>query len=110
MIEQRAPRDIDVVTFFHLPEGQTQETLFHASPRLFNSVHTKQDFHVDAYFVQLSGAVPEPLVRQSSYWYSMWSHQRSGRWKGYLQVDLSSKDDPAAKANLDKMIHQGGRP
>lgn len=37
-IENRAPRDIDVVTFFHLPDGQSQETLSQANSHLFNWV------------------------------------------------------------------------
>ena len=32
VIEERAPRDIDVVTFFHLPHGKNQETLLQAAP------------------------------------------------------------------------------
>ena len=108
--EARDPADIDIVTFFHLPVGATQESLARASPRLFDPVHTKNDYHVDAYFVQLNGDAPEPLVRQSAYWYSMWSHRRSGQWKGYLQIDLSLTDDTVAKANLDKSTNQGGQP
>ena len=44
MIEGRDPVDIDVVTFFHLPAEQTQESLFSASQRLFAPAHTKQDY------------------------------------------------------------------
>ena len=110
VIEGRAPRDMDVVTFFHLPDGQTQEDLVRTSPRLFALVHTKNDYRVDAYFVQLNGGTPEPLVGQSTYWYSLWSHRRNGQWKGYLQLDLSSGEDSVAKANLDKMTNPGGQP
>lgn len=109
-IERRNPRDIDVVTFFYLRDGQTQENLLKESPRLFNHLFSKDDYHVDAYFVQLNGLSPEPLVGQSTYWYSLWSHRRQGQWKGYLQIDLSPKEDPVAKTNLDKMINQRGRP
>ena len=35
-------------------------------------------------------------VRWISYWYSMWSHRRDGLWKGFVQVDLDSAQDPAA--------------
>jgi len=110
LIEKRDPGDVDVVTFFHLPDGQTQQDLVNAHPRLFNPTHTKADYHVDAYFVQLNGNTPEPLVEQSTYWYSLWSHRRNGQWKGYLQIHLSPTDDAVAKANLDKMSNQGGQP
>jgi len=88
-IEKRNPGDIDAVTFFHLPTGQTQESLLRISPRLFKPSLTKADYHVDAYFVQLNGGAPEPLVQLSTYWYSIWSHRRNEQWKGYLQIDLS---------------------
>ncbi len=105
-IEMREPADIDLVTFFYLPDGKSQRSLADASPRLFDQARAKQDYRVDAYFVQLNSGAPEPLVGQSAYWYSMWSHRRNGQWKGYLQIALSSTDDAVAKANLDRMIDQ----
>lgn len=110
MIEKRAPRDLDVVTFFHTPNNQTQRSLLQAFPRLFNPAHTKVDYKVDAYFVQLNAGTPEPLVSRSTYWYSLWSHRRNEQWKGYLKIDLSPMEDQVAKANLDKLNNQGGRP
>jgi Family of unknown function (DUF6932) len=108
--ENRTPRDVDVVTFFHLPIGQTQASLLKQNPPLFDPRETKSTHHVDAYFVQLDTGCPEPLVALSTYWYSMWSHRRSGEWKGYLQVDLSSDDDQAVRANLINSLGQGGQP
>ncbi|MBF0464565.1 MAG: hypothetical protein HQK88_00265 [Nitrospirae bacterium] len=109
IIEGRSPIDIDVVTFFHLPSGKTQQDILSAHPRLFNPVHTKADHHVDAYFVHLDSNKLELLVQHFTYWYSMWSHRRNNQWKGYLQVDLSQIDDSTAKANLDEMKDQGGQ-
>lgn len=108
--ESRAPRDIDVVTFFQMPAGQTQASLLSQSRSLFMPQETKSRYHVDAYFVQLDGGAPEPLVSSATYWYSMWSHQRSGNWKGYLRIDLSPSDDQAARANLISPPGQGGQP
>jgi len=108
--ESRAPRDIDVVTFFHLPTGQTQESLLQSNRSLFIPQETKARFHVDAYFVQLDAGTPEPLVGSATYWYSMWSHRRSGEWKGFLRIDLSASDDQTARANLITPQGQGGQP
>jgi hypothetical protein len=102
VIENRIPRDMDIVTFYHVPAGQTQEKLANLAPRLFNPVCTKQDYAVDAYFVTLNDGPPEPLIGLSAYWYSLWSHRRNGQWKGYLQIDLSSGEDQVANANLAK--------
>ncbi|WP_407681941.1 hypothetical protein [Pseudomonas hamedanensis] len=42
----------------------------------------------------------ESLVAMTTYWYSMWSHRRTGQWKGFLRVDLSPVQDEAAKTLL----------
>lgn len=107
--ENRAPRDIDVVTFFHLPAGQTQASLLAQNRPLFDHRETKTQYHVDAYFVQLDGGAPEPLIARAIYWYSLWSHRRSGDWKGYLRVDLAPNDDQAARANLVSPQGAGGQ-
>ena len=109
-IESRNPGDIDVVTFFHLAGEETQETLFTAASRIFSPEDTKQNYRVDAYFVQLNGATVELVVDQATYWYSLWSHRRNGQWKGYLQIDLSPSEDQEARVNLDEMRKQGGDP
>ncbi len=108
--EKRAPRDIDVVTFYSMPVGQTQASLLLQNRPLFTPQETKVRFHVDAYFVQLDAGAPEPLVSSAVYWYSMWSHRRSGDWKGYLRIDLSPNDDQAARANAISPQTQGGQP
>lgn len=105
-IEQRAPRDIDVVTFFRLPEGMSQVELMPRNPRLFRPQHTKMIYNVDAYLVDL-GQGAEQLVMQASYWYSMWSHRRNQAWKGYLHIDLASDQDTAARNWLEQ---QGDAP
>lgn len=107
-IENRDPKDIDVVTYYYLPDGQTQESLARSSPRLFNSRTAKEDYHVDAYYVQLNKTTPETLVVLSTYWYSLLSHRRSGLWKGFLKIDLSTHDDQVALTNLDYLAHGGG--
>jgi hypothetical protein len=111
LIENRPPRDIDVVTFYHLPSGMTQRELQLVSPTLFIPTEAKNQYHVDAYFVQLNASHPEPLVKLTTYWYSVWSHRRDELWKGYLQVDLAPTDNAAARANLTAMgAAPGGTP
>lgn len=109
-IENRAPKDIDVVTFFYMPQGETQGSLLAKNRPLFVPQEAKGRFHVDAHYVQLDGGVPEALVTSTSYWYSVWSHRRNGDWKGYLRVDLSPNDDQAAHANVISSQIHGGQP
>jgi hypothetical protein len=52
---------------------------------------------------------PERLTRQSAYWYSVWSHRRNQRWKGFVHVDLAPSADATAAATLAS-LDAGGRP
>ena len=106
-IENRDPADMDVVTFFDLPQGQTQKSFAAAHPDLFNHADTKTRYLVDAYFVPMDDNPPAHLVERSAYWYSLWSHRRNGQWKGYLQIDLSATDDATAGAELQNAVAEG---
>ena len=104
LLEQRAPQDIDVVNFVHVPPN------FSPTPDqadVLDHDHAKAVFSVDSYFVEVNLLPPENLVKQSTYWYSMWSHRRNQEWKGYLQWDLSSVDDALAAAWLNSQMEGG---
>lgn len=106
-LERRAPRDIDVVTFMHTPANFSPSP---AEMAILDPDSAKAQFHVDSYFVELDELMPELVVAQSAYWYSMWSHRRNQAWKGYLQVDLASSDDQQARQWLAQLIATGGQP
>lgn len=93
-LERRAPLDIDVVTFLHVPSdfAPSEDDL-----AALEHDAAKSQFHVDSYFVELNELPPEALIAQSAYWYSMWSHRRNQAWKGFLQIDLNHSDDAQAK-------------
>ena len=105
-VERRQPRDIDVVTFFRLPEGRSQTSLEEAAAELFDPQGVGGRYGVHGFFVQLNGVDPELVVEQCTYWNSLWSHRRNGQWKGYLQVDLAPAGDQEAMANLDLMSNE----
>ncbi len=100
VLESRAPKDVDVVTFFHLPNDQTQISLLSQDARLFDPALAKQAFAVDAYPFVLGNPTENRHVKEISYWYSMWSHRRDGTWKGFLQIDLAPNADAEAKQFL----------
>lgn len=111
-LESRAPRDIDVVTFYCLPAGRSQQDVLNTSPATFSHSTVKGSFKVDAYVVDL-GIQPERLARWSAYWYSMWSHRRNDQWKGFLQVDLAPTHDSDAARALQAQASptvEGGQP
>jgi len=97
----RPPNDVDLVTFFEMPENTTQEDLFNRNSNLFDTTLSKQQYRVDAYAVILGKPADAQLVKSISYWYSMWSHRRRDlAWKGFVQVELDSMKDEVASENL----------
>lgn len=108
-LDARPPNDIDVVTFYHLPAGETQVSLNHCAPSLFDPQIAKKNYFVDAYFVSLGGH-SDKLVERSAYWYSVWSHRRNQVWRGYVQIDLSPLENATATSLLGTLTAAGGQP
>ena len=104
-LEARNPNDLDVVTFYTVPVGVTQQQLQAATPTLTNHGLIKATYFVDSQFVSL-GSQAASLVERSTYWYGVWSHRRDLTWKGFLQIDLDPIDDALAALNLQA----GGTP
>lgn len=101
LLERRAPRDMDVVTFFELPPGKDQRTIVGDHRALFDHDHVKATYAMDAYYAVLGQPLEVWQVKKVAYWYSMWSHRRDGLWKGFVQVDLDPSADAEARAVLD---------
>ena len=100
IIEQRMPRDIDVVSFVHTPAD------FHLSDddmQLFDQAVAKSQFNVDAYLVEFERITPRELTFWAAYWYSLWSHRRTQVWKGFLQIELAPSEDAEALALLAQL-------
>jgi len=107
-LDGRSPNDIDLVTFYFMPAGQTQLTIAQTHPKAFDHARLKADHAVDAFFVELGLPTDIRQIQTITYWYSLWSHRRNGSWKGFLQVDLDPKQDAEARTILDESI--GGTP
>lgn len=109
-LELHSPNDIDVVTFFHLPEGETQASLYNKNKSLFDKHQAKATFCVDAYTHILGEPTKDYDVRQISYWYSMWSHRRNDMWKGFIQVELGPTSDHNMRKHLDSLQPSDSQP
>ncbi len=96
MLENRAPNDVDIVTFFYLPSGISEREFLERFSELFEPKKIKVKYQVDGYMHQLGQPLESRHARQIVYWYSMWSHKRDGTWKGFLQIDLSRDEDALA--------------
>ncbi len=97
-IEQRPPKDVDVVTFVALGGATGPQALFSKAPQLFDSDALRAELSVDHYWVDLNGEARAPFARRVAYWYSMWSHRRDGLWKGFIELDLAATDEEAISA------------
>lgn len=106
ILESRPPHDMDVVTFFYLPQGETQKSLLDKGGKFLFGKHLKEKYFVDAYLVTLSNVENQHpvFIRKVCYWYSMWSHRRSNLWKGFLQISLNPKEDELAKDILQRKM------
>ncbi|MFH1139673.1 MAG: hypothetical protein V1816_26655 [Pseudomonadota bacterium] len=107
ILESRHPRDMDVVTFFDMPTGENQRSLFQKAGQLFDQKFLKATYAIDGYFSVLGQPVDAWQIQSITYWYSMWSHRRDGLWKGFVQVDLNTSQDTDARAVLN--ISGGGQ-
>lgn len=94
--QNRSPNDIDVVTYFWLPTGETQLSTASRAPHLFDPAQVKTTYKVDSYYGILGEPLTERHARQLSYWYSMWSHNRNQTWKGFVRIDLDPSEDVVA--------------
>lgn len=101
--ESRSPNDIDVVTFFHPPDGMDLSSIARSNLDVFDSQRAKNSYHVDGYFGQLGLPQLESEVKRVSYWYSIWSHRRDGLWKGFVQIPLDPSQDDDAAARLKEI-------
>lgn len=99
--ENRAPKDIDIVTFFEIPSDANQKKLASSHPDIFISSKAKEKYFVDTYFFEIGKPITAIDVKLISYWYSMWSHRRDDVWKGFIQIDLSPVFDDLALEELE---------
>jgi hypothetical protein len=105
MLENRPPKDLDVVTFVVRPASVQQQNLWdafvQANLHVFDPNQAKANFHCDAYYVDLTFG-PRSVVSQARYWFGLFSHKRAtGVWKGMIEAELPLLDvDSAARAAL----------
>lgn len=99
----RPPGDIDVVTFFHIPENETQYSLVERFPNIFSPEYIFENYGIDSHYLPLDKEHLDTIVSLSAYWNSLWSHTEDNRWKGYLQVDLGSSGDAQAREELERL-------
>jgi hypothetical protein len=104
-LEGRPPGDIDVVTFYKIPQGETQDSLLQRNTALFPETKEEKEnlkamFRVDGTMSTLD-TKQNLLIKQIVFWYSLWAHRRDQTWKGFVQIDLNGKDDANALTAIE---------
>ena len=101
--EGRPPRDLDVVTVYWGYDFPFQRQLWANLPEFVDSTLSKTNFALDHYPLDASYN-PETTVEWTSYWISLFSHNRLAVWKGMLRVKLNTTaDDSAARVELERV-------
>jgi hypothetical protein len=100
----RPPGDIDVVTLFVRPSHALADAAFASfwasNQRVFNSKAAKATFGCEAFYIDI-GLAASAVADQITYWFGLFTHQRtSNLWKGMLALPLAS-DDAAASTFVD---------
>lgn len=103
-VEDKEPRDLDVVAFLYRPpgirDGNTLARLMQSNIGLFGRAQVKATYSLDFFPVDLNGT-PEALVSLTRYWLGLFSHRRQDDlWKGMLEVRLEDEPDDAAALTL----------
>ena len=106
-IANREPRDIDVVTFFHLPDGHTPASFAQEFPEILNRENNRILYRIDTLFMVLDNDDMRYMANVCAYWNNLWSHTREEdtsrvQWKGFLEIDLSDHEDAVARISLDR--------
>ena len=89
----REPADMDLVTFYYLPEGRGADEFQAHHPEPFDWERVKRDFGLDSYCVPLNGDSPGDLLIAFMYWRDWWSHTREGRAKGFVELGCPASED-----------------
>ena len=111
-LEDKEPKDLDIVTFIHRPPTASDEVAWRAflmtHETLFDRASVKAAFQLDAFSLDLNGN-PELLVSVARYFLQLFSHQRSTQlWKGMLQVRMEDAQNDMDALQLLSLNHAGG--
>jgi hypothetical protein len=91
-IERRAPRDIDVITFFFGYNTNFLNNFVQNMPEFQDPVLSKHNYKVDHYPVEID-ADPLSTLYAVKYWTMLFTHNRIGVWKGILELEINTPNE-----------------
>jgi hypothetical protein len=90
--ENRDPNDIDVLTLYKGFRNTDSDSIIANSFQEFVSPKlSKANYSVDHYPFPYAD-IPEQTVELTRYWVQLFSHNRSGVWKGMLRIEFENKE------------------
>jgi len=102
-LENRAPNDIDIVTFY-MGMPRFQYSVIQAKfPEFISRDLSKSKYLVDHFGVDCSYR-PDFIVEATRYWIQLFTHNRHRVWKGMLRLELNTPDDDQAALNYLKAV------
>ncbi len=88
-IENRPPRDIDLVTFYSGLSKEQEQSLITQFPEFFSQRLSKEQYKLHHYVVDYTFN-PDVTVERTRYWIQLFTHNRYGMWKGMLRLPLNT--------------------
>lgn len=112
---KREPADIDVVTFFRLPEGVNFKDLKQERPDLFDSDLSTAAYRVDTAMLDfIDQPFSDSICKTTAYYHGLWSFQnlvklkKAAKRKGYVEIDLLEDEDPVDRRIEELRSRLGG--
>jgi len=101
--EERAPNDIDVVTFFKGISIATQMSFISNFIEFFDPAASKSTYKIDHYPVDFEFNSMEMdnglrIIEATKYWIQLFCHNRKGVWKGMIQLPLPNDKNEEQRA------------
>ena len=82
----RDPNDIDVLTIYKLPKGESQNTM--SDKMIFDRNYVKRKYSVDAFLIEDRNLFSENGLLTLAHWVTLYSHTRNDERKNFLQLSL----------------------
>lgn len=101
--ENRAPRDLDLVTFFGGLTNELQEKILFEFSEFVNPLISKEKYKIDHYPFDYCLS-PEVTVELTRYWIQLFTHNRLNIWKGILRLELNTPDIDAESVKYLKEV------
>lgn len=102
--EQRAPKDLDLITFFSGLTPSLQQNIFTNFIEFIDPLQSKNVYELDHYPIDYGWtAKPEAIIENTRYWLQLFTHNRLSVWKGMLRIELNT---PAIDKEANEYLEQ----